>query len=186
MPIPAEERKDFEDAEKYLKYRKGLEDNFFRGFDGQLIDSESTRNAETNFSAAMRKRLTKAGRPELAKSLIPDFPPHCRRLTPGPGYLEALAAENLTLIQTPIERSVSASSGFSMCADCVFFDGIVTTDGVHRPVDAVICSTGANVDLAPPFPIESGEYDLSRDWKADGKFGWPYTYMGVSREHSTA
>lgn len=121
IPISEDERRAFEDAEKYLKYRKGLEDNFFRGFDGQLVDSESTKNAASNFTAAMRKRLTKAGRPELAESLIPDFPPHCRRLTPGPGYLEALAAENLTLIQTPIERSVSDTSGSATCADCVSF-----------------------------------------------------------------
>lgn len=59
-------------------------------------------------------------------------------------------------------------------------DGIVTVDGVHRPVDAVICSTGANVDYAPPFPITSGDLDLSRDWRPDGKFGWPYSYLGIS------
>lgn len=59
-------------------------------------------------------------------------------------------------------------------------DGIVTVDGVHRPVDAVICSTGANVNYAPPFPITSGDLDLSRDWRPDGKFGWPYSYLGIS------
>jgi hypothetical protein len=60
----------------------------------------------------------------------------------------------------------------------------VTQDGVHRPVDAVICSTGANTDCAPPVPIVAGEYDLSRDWKpatacAESKFGFPYSYLGV-------
>ncbi|KXT10073.1 hypothetical protein AC579_2470 [Pseudocercospora musae] len=55
-------------------------------------------------------------------------------------------------------------------------DGIVTIDGVQREVDAIICSTGANVHYAPPFPIVSGEYDLSRDWRPDGKFGW-YSYL---------
>lgn len=111
----------------------------------------------------MRKRL--GDKPELLDQLIPDFPPHCRRLTPGPGYLEALTAPNLTFIQTPIERFTE--------------DSIVTADGLHRPVDAVICSTGANTDFAPPFPIVAGDLDLARDWKHDGKFGFPYSYLGV-------
>jgi cation diffusion facilitator CzcD-associated flavoprotein CzcO len=55
----------------------------------------------------------------------------------------------------------------------------VTKDGTHRPVDAVIASTGANTDFAPPFPVIAGDLDLSRDWKHDGKFGWPYSYLGV-------
>ncbi|CAK3903048.1 FAD NAD(P)-binding domain-containing [Lecanosticta acicola] len=169
MPISLDQRKSFEEPETYLQFRKELEGKYFRGFEGQLIDSESTKNAAANFTDAMRKRLTKVGTPELLERLVPDFPPHCRRLTPGPGYLEALAAENLTFIQTPIERFTS--------------DGIVTVDGVHRPVDAVICSTGANVDYAPPFPITAGEYDLSRDWKPDGKFGWAYNYLGLCTPH---
>ena len=102
MIISDEQRKSFEDPQTYLEYRKGLEDNFFRGFEGQLIDSDASKDATKNFIASMRKRL--AAEPELLERLVPDFPPHCRRLTPGPGYLEALTAENLTFIQTPIER----------------------------------------------------------------------------------
>ena len=112
----------------------------------------------------MKRRLTDD--PGLIDKLVPDFPPHCRRLTPGPGYLEALSKPNLTFIQTPIREITE--------------DGIVTADGVHRPVDAIICSTGANTDFAPPFPIVAGQYDLSRDWKPDGAFGFPYTYTGIS------
>jgi hypothetical protein len=58
----------------------------------------------------------------------------------------------------------------------------VTTDGVHRPVDAIICSTGANINYAPPFPIVSGDLDLSRDWRPDGKFGWPRSYLGIGTD----
>jgi cation diffusion facilitator CzcD-associated flavoprotein CzcO len=97
----------------------------------------------------MRKRLVE--NPELLEKIVPDFPPHCRRLTPGPGYLEAITKPNVSFIQTPISHFTE--------------DGIVTQDGVHRPVDAVICSTGANVDFSPPFPIVAGDYDLSRDWR---------------------
>lgn len=102
MIISDEQRKTFEDPAKYLAYRKELENNFFRGFEGQLIDSGASRDATKKFIAAMRQRL--AAKPGLLDKMIPDFPPNCRRLTPGPGYLEALTADNLTFIQTPIER----------------------------------------------------------------------------------
>jgi cation diffusion facilitator CzcD-associated flavoprotein CzcO len=80
--------------------------------------------------------------------------------------LEALTKDNVTLIQTRIKRFTKT--------------GIETVDGVHRPVDAVICSTGANIDHAPAFPIVSGTVDLSSAWKPDGKFGFPYTYLGLA------
>jgi cation diffusion facilitator CzcD-associated flavoprotein CzcO len=148
----------------YLEYRKKLEGSFWRNFDAQLRDSEISKTSAQNFKELMRKRL--ADKPELLDQILPDFPPHCRRLTPGPGYLEALTKDNLDFIQTPISHFTK--------------DAIVTTDGVHRPVDAIICSTGANVDFAPPFPIVAGEYDLSRDWRPEGKFGFPYTYIGIA------
>lgn len=97
----------FKDPVQYLKYRKELEDNFFRGFESQLVDSDVSKNLRSNFIEAMRKRT--AAKPEIISGLIPDFPPNCRRLTPGPGYLEALCSSNLDLIQTPIARYVSSS-----------------------------------------------------------------------------
>jgi cation diffusion facilitator CzcD-associated flavoprotein CzcO len=164
MYIPPEKLESFSDPNVYLEYRKKLEGSFWRNFDAQLRDSEISKTSAQNFKELMRKRL--ADKPELLDQILPDFPPHCRRLTPGPGYLEALTKDNLDFIQTPISHFTK--------------DAVVTTDGVHRPVDAIICSTGANVDFAPPFPIVAGEYDLSRDWRPEGKFGFPYTYIGIA------
>ena len=31
------------------------------------------------------------------ETVMPDFPVSCRRLTPGPGYLEALCADNVSV-----------------------------------------------------------------------------------------
>jgi cation diffusion facilitator CzcD-associated flavoprotein CzcO len=163
MYFTPEQLDSFKDPESYLKYRKEIESPFWRSFDAQLRDSELSKTSAQRFREIMRERL--ADRPELLDQIVPDFPPHCRRLTPGPGYLEALTKDNLTFIQTPISHFTT--------------DGIVTVDGEHRPVDAVICSTGANVDFAPPFPIVAGDYDLSRDWRPEGKFGFPYSYIGV-------
>ena len=164
VPFSRETLESFKDPSKYLEYRKDLEDKFFRGFEGQLIQSEASKNSRQKFTRLMAQRLGEHAEEYLPK-LIPDFPPHCRRLTPGPGYLESLTKDNVNLIQTRIERFTE--------------DGIVTVDGVHRPVDAVVCSTGHNTTYAPQFPIVSGEYDLSKDWRPEGKFSWPYTYIGI-------
>lgn len=163
MLISDEDRERFKDPQEYLAFRKDLEDKFFRDFDSYLIGTEKSQNARKLFTETMKKRVNNDN--ELLEQLVPDFPPQCRRLTPGPGYLEALTKENLEFIQTPIKRFTAT--------------GIETEDGVQRDVDAIICSTGAEVSYAPPFPIVSGEYDLSRDWKRDGKFGWPYNYLGI-------
>ena len=167
MPFTEEQIRDFQDPEKYLAFRKHLEGTFFRRFESILRDSETTRKGTEAFKKIMRERLGDDAK--LLEKMVPDFPPFCRRLTPGPGYLEAITKDNLTFIQDPIDHFTE--------------DGIVTKDGVHRPVDAVICSTGANVDFAPPFPLIAGDYDLSRDWKPDGKFGFPYSYLGIGTPH---
>ncbi|KAF2478854.1 hypothetical protein BDY17DRAFT_305945 [Neohortaea acidophila] len=163
-----EQLEEFKDPESYLKFRKEREEGFWRNYDAQLADTEASQKMRGNFIELMKNRLE---HPELLDDLIPDFPPLCRRLTPGPGYLEALSKPNLTFIQTPIERFTE--------------DGIVTMDGVHRPVEAIICSTGANTDFAPAYPIVSGSYDLSRDWKPGehSAYGFPYTYIGMTTPH---
>lgn len=102
MHFTPQQLEAFKDPATYLKYRKELEGTFFRGFDGQLKDSEASKSAKENFLGSMKKRL--GGDEQLLAKLVPEFAPNCRRLTPGPGYLEALTAPNLTLIQTPIER----------------------------------------------------------------------------------
>lgn len=112
----------------------------------------------------MKQRLSQ--KPELAQYLIPDFSPHCRRLTPGPGYLEAITSPNVEFIPTPIKRFTER--------------GIETVDGKIREVDAIICATGANTDFAPPFSIVSAGIDLKEAWKPSGKFGFPLTYLGVA------
>lgn len=45
-----------------------------------------------------------ASKPGLYEALEPHFVPGCRRLTPGPGYLEALTQENVEFIKTPITK----------------------------------------------------------------------------------
>ncbi|KAJ0314548.1 hypothetical protein Brms1b_006701 [Colletotrichum noveboracense] len=163
IPIPEDLRAKFrEDPEAYLAYRKDMESKYFRHFTGWLKGSADNEEAREKFRTFMNDRLAK--KPELIDALIPDFSPHCRRLTPGPGYLEAITAEKTNYIQTPIRRFTET--------------GIETEDGTHREVDAIFCATGANVDMVPPFPITARGEDLSKLWRSDGKYGFPYTYLG--------
>ncbi|KAK5992773.1 FAD-binding monooxygenase aflW [Cladobotryum mycophilum] len=162
--IPQELMDSFKDPETYLKYRKVMEDSYFRGFNRWLKGSESNTEDRDHLTELARTRL--AENPELFEKIIPEFSPHCRRLTPGPGYLEAISQPHVDYIQTPIKRFTDT--------------GIETTDGKTRDVDAIFCATGANIDAAPPFPIRSGMADLSLDWKHEGAYGFPYTYLGAA------
>lgn len=81
---------------------------------------------EKNFRGHMVKMLDK--RPEILKTLLPDFPPGCRRLVPGPGYLEAVVKDNVDWISTAISHVTET--------------GIVTKDGVEHQCDAIIWATG--------------------------------------------
>ncbi|KAI9712664.1 MAG: hypothetical protein M1820_001285 [Bogoriella megaspora] len=150
----------FEDPDKYLKFRQEMEAKFYKGLKNIFKESNGNNDLRAQFKTDMENRLQ--GKPEIIKHIVPDFAPICRRLTPGPGYLEALTQDNVEFIPTPIARFTR--------------DGIVTADGVERKVDAVICSTGANTDMLPPFPIKVPNVGtLQEAWSPD-----PYTYLGAA------
>ncbi|KIW91735.1 uncharacterized protein Z519_07703 [Cladophialophora bantiana CBS 173.52] len=168
-----EQKKEFLDPEKYLKFRKELEDKYWRRFASTFRGSEENLKMREQFIEIMTRRLAK--KPELLDLLVPDFNPNCRRLTPGPGYLEALTADNVTLIQDRIKRFTAT--------------GIETVDGQHREVDAILCATGAAVDFIPPFNVRARGVNLREAWKPvppgekvddASHFGWPYTYLGLA------
>lgn len=154
----------FKDPKKYLEYRTQVERGFFQRFGAIFKDTSENKELKDKWTELMLKRI--ADKPELADQILPDFPPNCRRPTPGPGYLEALTKENVSYIRRHIKLFTE--------------DGIVDEDGVERKVDVTICSTGANVDHAPPFSIIANGIDLKSAWKKDGLFGFPYSYLGFS------
>ncbi|KAG5981359.1 hypothetical protein E4U55_003015 [Claviceps digitariae] len=164
FPISDETRQSFRDTNVYLKYRKNIEQNFWRGIDGWLKGAESNAQARDEFIQHARRRLAK--RPDLVDAMIPDFSPHCRRLTPGPGYFEAITSDKVEYIQTPIRRFTKT--------------GIETVDGTHRDVDAIFAATGANIDAVPPFRIVANGKDLTELWSQGGEYGFPYSYLGLA------
>lgn len=82
---------------------------------------EKNNTARKTITKLMSKRL--GNRTDLLNAIVPDFAPNCRRLTPGPGYLEALTAENVDYVTSPIEKFTRT--------------GIQTTDG-RRLTDALL------------------------------------------------
>ena len=152
--------RSFEDPQAYLEFRKNFESKFYRRFDTVLSGSESNKKLRDEFRTAMTERI--GDKTHLLEHLLPDFSPNCRRLTPGPGYLEALIQPNVDFIPTPITEFTQ--------------NGIITADGKERKVDAVICCTGANGDMLPPFPITVPDVgSLNDKWTPD-----PYTYLGMA------
>ncbi|KAK4187657.1 hypothetical protein QBC35DRAFT_515335 [Podospora australis] len=173
QPYTEEQKKLFaENPQAYLDFRKELEDKYWRRFGAFFRGSEINSDLRQRFIEIMKERLKK--KPELLDDLVPDFSPNCRRLTPGPGYLEAISEDNVSYIRDKIARFTET--------------GIVTVDGAERTVDAVFCATGANVDMVTPFPITAHGKDLRSLWDPEGKlrgqggesYGFPYTYMGLA------
>jgi len=152
------------DPQAYLDFRKDLEDKYWRRFGAFFRGSSENAELRDRFIHIMRQRLAK--KPELLEHIIPDFSPNCRRLTPGPGYLEAISEPNVDYIRTPIQRFTET--------------GIVTQDGVERPADAIFCATGANVNMVTPFPILANGIDLRNLWNPENpkSHGFPYSYLG--------
>ncbi|OGE50581.1 hypothetical protein PENARI_c016G04590 [Penicillium arizonense] len=154
----------FKDPKAYLEYRRDVEKGYFQRFGAIFKDTPENHALKEKWTNLMLQRIK--DKPELGEKIVPDFPPNCRRPTPGPGYLEALSQPNVSYIQTKIKRFTPT--------------GIVTEDGTERQVDITICATGANIDHAPPFSIIANGIDLKTAWKRNGHFGFPYSYLGFA------
>ena len=149
------------DPTSYLAFRKKVEAELQGTITVTIRGSDAQKMAREDFTKSMRNRLSK--KPEIADHLLPTFPPLCKRLTPGPGYLEALTADNVSVIPKAIAE-VDATS-------------IIDTDGVHHPVDAIVCATGFDTSYKNRFPIYGRNgIALNEKWQ-DGTSS--YLSMGV-------
>ncbi|KAG9237258.1 flavin-binding monooxygenase [Amylocarpus encephaloides] len=138
LDFSPEQREEFNtDPEKYLQFRKAIE------VDGNTIhgitfkDSNAQKGAEVAFRTMMQERLSR--KPEICDVLLPTFAVGCRRLTPGPGYLEALVEDNVELVSDKIA---------SINEKCV-----VLENGREVQLDALVCATGFNASSPPPFHV---------------------------------
>ncbi|KAI0328942.1 FAD/NAD-P-binding domain-containing protein [Cubamyces sp. BRFM 1775] len=108
----------------------------------------------------MKRKLAK--KPWIAEHLIPNYSVICRRLTPGPGYLEALCADNADFIPSSIQKITDK--------------GIETVDGGFQELDVIICATGYDTSFQLPFPIIGKDgVDINEKWKPH-----PTSYLSVA------
>jgi cation diffusion facilitator CzcD-associated flavoprotein CzcO len=119
----------------------------------------------------MGKRLEKAATeylhsqiqdPKLRALLTPDYPVGCKRILISDDYYQALTRPNVEVVGSHIERIVR--------------DGIVTADGVTRPVDTIIFGTGfETTSFLAPMQIEGlGGRKLEEGWRDGAE-----AYLGV-------
>lgn len=124
------------------------------------LESNFQSMAKGAMHRSMAEKLAK--RPDIAKFLTPTFPVCCRRLTPGPGYLESLVEDHVGFITDPIKKFTKV--------------GIEDQIGNHREYDAIICATGFDTTYKPRFPlIGRNGVDLRDRWS-----DFPETYCSLA------
>jgi cation diffusion facilitator CzcD-associated flavoprotein CzcO len=149
--IPEELRQRLLGDPEYLqKFRLSIEEDGNGIHEVTMKGTPLQQGAKDMFYQHMKKRLK--AKPEIFEALIPSFSPGCRRLTPGPGYLESLTEPNVSFITSPITR-ISASA-------------IHTSDGNTHEIDALVCATGFKSSTAPPFPLTGVDsLTMNAKWK---------------------
>lgn len=149
--IPDELREKFaSDPEYYHKFRLAIEE------DGNAIHAVTIKGTPLQlggkevFKKYMEQKLESV--PHIFNALLPSFSPGCRRLTPGPGYLEALTQPNVSFITNPIVR-ISESA-------------VHTADGEAHEIDALVCATGFHTSAPPPFDVTGSQgLPLHKKWE---------------------
>ncbi|KAL7943775.1 hypothetical protein V8C42DRAFT_100833 [Trichoderma barbatum] len=148
------------DPNEFVKYRKENEDLSSTYFRFHYKDTPVQEQAYQQTRAAMEKALK--GKKDLIAKLVPSFAVGCRRLTPGHGYLEALAEDNVLVISDAIKRITPT--------------GIQMADGTVITLDAIVCATGFDNSYRPSFAlIGEGGVDLRDEWKEE-----PRAYLSVA------
>lgn len=125
------------DQEHFLNFRATIERESSSVHSLTLRGSQLQEMARQDFANLMKERLSK--KPEILQSLLPGFSVGCRRLTPGPGYLEALSEDNVQFISNPIRRCLA--------------NGVELADGSTVEFDVLICATGFRTSAPPPFEV---------------------------------
>lgn len=147
------------DPQYHYELRKFVETDANARYELPLKGSKTQAAAKENFITFMKESLAK--KPEIFDALIPDFDVTCRRLTPGPGYLEALQADNVEFVSTKIQK--------------VHQNGVELSNGRKIDLDVLVCATGFNASAPPPFNV-IGRNNLNLDERFTP---FPETYMSL-------
>lgn len=96
-----EERERFNNPEYHLQHRKGIISRTNKSF-GIFLRGEKNEEGMRLASAQMAEKLRHDKR--LCDILIPKWELGCRRITPGPGYLESFSLPNCDITNSPITK----------------------------------------------------------------------------------
>lgn len=102
--------------------------------------------------------------PELRRKITPNYSFGCKRVLLSDDYYPALQRDNVEVVTDGIER--------------IDAHGVVTRDGVSRPVDAIVYATGFHVNDRSNVPFDvrgRGGCELRELWRDGAE-----AYLGVS------
>ncbi|KAJ4322631.1 hypothetical protein N0V94_002284 [Neodidymelliopsis sp. IMI 364377] len=158
------EKEKFRDPAQHQEYRKGIVSRTNKSF-YIFLKGENNEKGMRAASAQMAEKLGHDKR--LCDMLIPKWELGCRRITPGPGYLESFQRDNCDCTNSP-------TTGITET-------GIQTADGEHFECDIrvnlseVVCATGFDVSHRPRYPlIGQNKINLREKWAED-----PESYVSV-------
>ncbi|MEM7467537.1 MAG: NAD(P)/FAD-dependent oxidoreductase, partial [Pseudomonadota bacterium] len=125
-----------------------------------VTNTGAHKSAEKLARWHMRKAIKDS---DLLEKVTPQYRIGCKRILVSDDYYPAVASDNVELVTEPITKLDRT--------------GVVTADGQHHPVDAVIFGTGFNAtEFVTPmriFGLDGAE--LSQQWKQSAA-----TYLGIS------
>ncbi|KAM3419577.1 hypothetical protein BST61_g2916 [Cercospora zeina] len=152
------EKESFRDPAKHQAYRKGIVSRTNKSF-CIFQRGENNRKGMEAAAAQMSQKLGHDKR--LCEMLIPKWELGCRRITPGPGYLESFLRDNCDCTNSPIVEITE--------------NGVRTQDGETFECDVLICATGFDVSHRPRYPfIGQNGINLRERWVDD-----PESYLSV-------
>ena len=124
----AEKKRFAEDPLCYADYRRKIEAGLNQSQQVTFRGTDIQKQFWKICQDSMREKLKK--KPHVYESLCPreKYPPGCRRLTPGPGYLEAIVEDNVDAVTSGVKK--------------VSETGIYDDEGKFHEVDAIIYATG--------------------------------------------
>lgn len=159
--VSEEQQEEFiQKPENYLKFRKTIESFAAGTHSVTLKDSQMQADTVKMLHEYMTERLSK--KPEIAEALIPTYAAGCRRMIPGPGYLDALVQDNVNFYSNKME-SINAT-------------GIQLIDGKQVDCDIIICATGFDTQGIPAFNVTGKNGRTLRE-----KFTpYPQSYLTVA------
>jgi hypothetical protein len=124
-----EQKREFlENPDLHLQFRKKIEAEVNWMADVFNMGTQMQKDVQRDMTKQMRARIG-SGHEELASKLIPVWPPGCRRLTPGDGYLEALIQDNVTPVFGSIKELKETS--------------VVMEDGTEHDIDILVSYSNA-------------------------------------------